>query len=217
MKIVKVKNFKKINKFDCVLVSFPSRKNFTNLLLASIIEEIKPELLCRFVFTDLPVTIISNKEFYPPSIDFYYKKINNNKFLFVIGNYKPKEPELYKKIYNIIKKGEEIFFLNEYSREEGDVLFFRKEFRKPKIALSVFKDKTKEINNALIKGFPHFLFDFMEKDKKNITFLFFNSEGNFLYAIDVLADLFGEKTDYSKIKQLFKTLKKEEKKIRYVG
>jgi hypothetical protein len=217
MKIIKTKNLNKINKFDYILVSFPSRRNFTNLLLASIIEELKPELFCRFVFTDFPITIISNKEFYPPSIDFYYKKIKNNKFLFVIGNYRPREPELYKKLYDIMKKGEEIFFLNEFSKEEGDVLFFRKEYRKSKINLEILKDKTREISNALIKGFPPFLFDYIKRDKKNVTFLFFNSENNFLYAIDVLAELLGEETDYSKVKQLFKKIKKEEKNLGYIG
>jgi len=217
MKILKVKNFFRINKFNYVLVSFPSRRNFSNLLLASIIEEIKPELLCRFVFTDFPATIISNREFYPPSVDFYYKKIKNNKFLFVIGNHKPKDPEFYKKIYDIIKKGEEIFFLNEYSRSEGDVLFFRKEFKKSKINLKIFKDKTREISNALIKGFPPFLFERMKKDKKNVTFLFFNSETNFLYAIDVLSELLGEETDYSRVKNLFEKLGKEKKNFSYIG
>ncbi|MEM2772534.1 MAG: hypothetical protein QXR88_01665 [Candidatus Pacearchaeota archaeon] len=187
------KEFKKIKNFDFIFVSFPTQTNLTNFILAMIIQRIKPKLLKRFLFKDLPFTMIVNKNLLSPSIDIYYKKIKNKKYLFVIGNYKPRETNFYNKIYNILKKGKEIIFLEESIRKEG-LFYFRKEFRKTNFDINKIRERFIEINDGIIKGFPYFLFEKAKKDKLNLTFLFFNANEDFIfYCFDVINNLLGNK------------------------
>jgi len=218
MKFIKSKEFGRIRNFDFILVSFPTKHNLTNLLLATVIDEIKPKLIGRMLFKDLPITIIANKEFLAPSIDLYYKKIKNKKYLFVIGNYKPKNIEFYKKMYGVLKKGKEIIFLNEFTRKKGDLFYLRKEHRKSKFDLESIKRKFKEINNAVIRGVPSFIFEKAKKDKLNITLLFFNTNSEYLDdGFDAIDDLLGNSNiNFEKIEELIK-IKEEEKKINKVN
>ncbi|MEM4318267.1 MAG: hypothetical protein QW244_00390 [Candidatus Pacearchaeota archaeon] len=172
MKITRDKNFKKYN-FDITILSFPSNTNLTNMILANIMGKLKPKIIAKASFDELPVAIVSGGNIFSPSIDFYYKKINGNSYCFVIANYKPREIEAYKKIYEIIKRSNEIIILNEVKGSE--FFYIRNEHRKPKIKLDKIKTKFKKIDNAIIKGIPAFVFDAAKKDKSNITVLFFNT------------------------------------------
>lgn len=215
MKFIKSKEIKKIKNFDLVFVSFPTPTNFTNLILATIIQEIKPKLLAKFLFKDLPVIMVVNKELISPSVDFYYKKIKNKKYLFVIGNYKPKEKEFYNKIYSMLKKGKEIIFLNESFKKSG-LFYLRKEFRKPALDVNKIKEKFIEINNGIIKGVPYFLFEKAKKDKLNITFLFFNLDEECIYEyFDILASLLENKK--FNFEYILKNPEKNKNKINYIG
>lgn len=215
MKLENNKEIKKIKSFDFVFVSFPTPTNFTNLLLATMIQKIKPKLLARYLFKDLPVIMVINNELVSPSIDFYYKKIKNKKYLFVISNYKPKGIEFYNKIYNIIKKGKEIIFLNESFRKSG-LFYFRKAFKKTNFNLNKIKEKFIEINNGIIKGVPYSFFEKAKKDKLNITFLFFNFNEEYIYeCFDVLGMLLENKKFNFKL--ISKDNEKKMFKTKYIG
>jgi hypothetical protein len=191
MKVIKSKDFKR-EKFDVAIISFPSSSNMTNFLLASVINSIKPKLSARLVFDELPITIINNGHITAPSIDFYFKKIKNKKYAFVIGNYKPKEKEAYMKIYDLIKHGKEILILNEFNRKEGDLFYMRKEGTKVKDKrIEAVIKKLKPIDNVIIKGMPPTLFELAQREKKNLTMLFFN-----LSAVDSGIKLLEEIVDF---------------------
>ncbi len=178
MKIVKGNYFD--NNFDIAIISFPSTSNLTNFILANTIKALKPKLVARFLFDDLPVTIVNNGQITSPSIDFYSKKIKNKNYALVIGNYRPKEIEAYKKMYDIIGKSKEIVILNEFTRKTGELFYLRYEYRKSKIKIEKIKSKFKKIENAIIKGIPSIMFELAKKKKRNITVLFFNTNIEYL-------------------------------------
>lgn len=217
-------NFTKFKKFDCIIISFPSKHNLTNFILANIIEQVKPKLIAKVLFKEVPISIIVNKEIFAPSIDFYYKKIKNKKYLFVIGNYKPKNIEFYRKLYKIINKGEEIVFLNEFTGIKEEMVYLRKEFKKPRINLSNL-DKFKEVNNAVIKGIPSLIFESAKKNKKNITLLFFNINSEVIdEGLTIIEEIIENdyKANIGEIEEFIDKIKtrnnkKEKIKIKYVG
>jgi len=228
MKLIKDKDFGKFGNFDIAVISFPSNNNLTNFILANTIEQLKPKLMARFLFNDLPVTIINKGQVTSPSIDFYHKKIKGKSYAFVIGNYRPKETDVYKKIYEIIGKSREIVILNEFTKKNGELFYIRDEHTKSRIKMDKIKTKFKKIDNAIIKGIPPIMFELAKKEKKNITILFFNTSTDYLEegvrVLNDAIDLDYEKESLEIIEKQLKSLKKSHEinaiktnKLNYVG
>ncbi|MEM1535524.1 MAG: hypothetical protein QXE64_01675 [Candidatus Pacearchaeota archaeon] len=218
MKIIKLE--KKLN-FDVAIVSFPSQTNLTNFLLINVLNKLKPKLVARVTFDELPITIINRGQFQSPSVDFYYKRIGKKTYCFGIANYKPRDSEAYKKIYGLLKKSNELVILNE-TREGEESFYVRKEHRRQRkrkealINVEKIKEKFKQLDNAIIRGIPVFVFDQARKEKKNITVLFFNTNKGFEDNFQIFNESFsldeGEKHNkHNKLKLNEKMLEQNEK------
>lgn len=232
MKILKTKNFEKISKLDLAIVSFPTQHNLTNVILASFIDSFKPELVARLIFDELPVTIVVNGKILSPSMDLYLKKIKSKNYGFLIGNYKPKDVEAYKKIYRLLKKSEEIIVLNELSKA-NDVFYFRHESehknKKNGKKVNVLKIEKltqafKKLDNAIIRGIPKMFFDLAEKNGKKVTMLFFNPNIESLESsIKCMTEALNLEIENSKLEKIrkykddFNQVKNKNKKFGYIG